>query len=358
MEREYDHEEDFWKGEKKEIRKERRIAQRTDRSKYKKSNREKLSPSRQTVSSDTSQLQGRVVSIRGEGIVVRSHETSYCCSLKGSLKKDRLRQKNLVVVGDLVDFLPLGNLQGQIVAIQKRTSLIERSDPAKRRRQLLAANIDTVFVTSSVVLPPLKPFLIDRYVIAAAKGNMEPIILINKMDLLSTSEEEKERFSAFMQAYQDLTIFPISCKTGEGVEEVKRAMRGKASLFSGQSGVGKSSLINELLHLHLPVGEIFYKGRHTTTKAELIPLEGGGFCIDTPGIRQFGIWDLTREDVCTRFTKIQELSALCKFPNCLHLQEPGCAVLEAVEKGDLPLLLYESYAKLIEEVERKKRGAP
>lgn len=349
MSKEYDYEEDFWKNERKELRKDRRIAQKTDRSKYKKTN-QAASKVPRPVAGDTKQ--GRVISISGEGILVHFSGKNYSCSLKGALKKDRSRKKNLLVVGDFVDFLPLNETEGQIVQVQERSSLLERIDISGRKRQLLAANIDTVFITGSVVLPPLKPFLIDRYVIAAKKGNMEPVVLINKIDLLSSSPEEAALFEEFLSAYKNLTIIPVSCKTGKGIDTVQSLMKKKTSVFSGQSGVGKSSLINKILGLNLPIGEIVYKGKHTTTKAHLIPIGATGFCIDTPGIRSFGLWDLSKQDVLARFAEIRELGLSCKFQNCLHVQEPGCAVKQALEEKTLSPLIYESYTKLLEECDQ------
>lgn len=344
--KEFDIEEDFHKKERKMFKKERKIAQDKDRSKYKLSDRNKTESSKVEKSS---LAKGRVISITGQGILVRHEQKDFFCSLKGSLKKEITRKRNLVVVGDFVYFNKLSSKEGQIIDVESRFSQLERTDISGRKRQLLAANIDAVFITGSVVLPPLKPSLIDRYIIAAKKGNMQPVILINKIDLLENDLEERLKFEEFLSAYDDLPIYPISCKTGEGTEALKAFMQKNTTVFSGQSGVGKSSLINFALDLDLPIGEIVYKGKHTTTKAHLIPIGKEGFCIDTPGIRRFGLWDLTKKDVIDRFEKITFFAKNCKYQNCLHINEPKCGVKQALHEGKLSQLLYESYTKLLDE---------
>ncbi len=348
MTKEWDYEEDFHKKHHKEGKKERKIFQAKDRSKYKKTDAEKHL--NKTVSKENL-LRGRVISVTGKGIEVWSKKTRFFCSIKGALKKEISRKKQIVATGDWVYMQPISSAEGQIIDVETRSSKLERIDISGRKKQLIAANVDTVFITGSVHLPPLKPPLIDRYVIAAKKGGMEPIVVINKIDLLENNSEEKQFFSEFLDAYSDLCILPVSCHTKQGIDELKRLMQTRTSVFSGQSGVGKSSLINTVLDLHLPVGSLEYKGRHTTTKASLIPIGDKGFCIDTPGIRRFGLWDLQKEDVFSRFSKIQQEAPFCKYANCKHIHEPGCAVKRKVEEGSIPYMLYDSYQKLLLEAE-------
>jgi len=356
MNRHIDYEEEYHGNDKKASRKERRIASNTDRSKFKKTDLKKA----QTTKANTSDSRGRVLSITGEGILVSCKDQTYICSIRGHLKKERTRNKNILAVGDFVYFQILNDEQGQILDVEDRKSILERVDVSGRKRQLLAANIDQVFITTSLVKPPLKPFLIDRYIIAARKGNMEPIIIVNKIDLLkgkgSRSKEvleQKRLYKSFLRAYKHMKIpiIAVSYETNENMGLLKKMMINKASVFSGQSGVGKSSLINLMLDLNLPVKKIIErtrKGAHTTTAAKLIPLKNGGFCIDTPGIKSFGLWDVKKEDIVSHFIEIQEQSKDCKFQNCKHIHEPGCAVLLAVKEGKIDPLLYESYAILIE----------
>jgi ribosome biogenesis GTPase / thiamine phosphate phosphatase len=360
-------EEEFFTSDRKISRNERKLAIKKDRSKYKKSDQDQLKKQSSLSPSDESDhlKQGRVLAILPEGVVVSSEGIEYMCSLKGSLKQKMNKIKNLVAVGDLVRIEEKGTTQGCIAKVEERHSILSRADNLSRNKeQLIAVNIDLVLIAASVVAPPLKPFLIDRYIIASQKGNMEPIILINKIDLfdhppVGTDPEallyEKALYEEFVEAYRALNfkVIPISVTSGEGIDELKNVMRGKTSVFSGQSGVGKSSLINFVTGSSLATGSVVQrtrKGSHTTTTTHLIPLKSGGFCIDTPGIKSFGIWDLQKDEVAAYFSEIFELSASCKYPDCAHLSEPGCAVKQAVEEDKISTLRFASYCALMASV--------
>lgn len=367
----YHWEEEFHSKDKKRHRKERKIAERKDRSKYKKSDQDQLKKRGDT----TQNLQdathfGQVLAIIPEGIVVSCQSQEFLCSLKGSLKQDKNRAKNLVAVGDFVHFEDKNNGQGTITAVQERRSVLSRADNlCRNKEQLIAVNIDQVLITCSILTPPLKPSLVDRYIIAADKGNMQPIIVVNKIDLFDNPPEqitsdmlakEKELFNEFMRAYRDLKIpiFAVSAETKEGIFLLKEAMRGKTSVFSGQSGVGKSSLINLALGTELATGSIVHrtrKGSHTTTTTHLIPLEEGGFCIDTPGIRSFGLWDLQASDIAAYYPEITALSSQCRFPDCSHLTEPNCAVRLSVEEKGISPLRFASYCALMSSLSEEHR---
>lgn len=352
MDDRYEIEHDFFGEERKKIKQERKRLSEKDRSKYKKTDKEKWLKSVKKIELTEDALLGRVLSISPQGATVDFNGKLYLCNLRGLLKKEAQQEKNLMTVGDFVHFIPRDQDEGSIIAVAPRKSILARADNLSRRKQqLIAANIDQVLITLSVGMPALKPFLADRYIIAAEKGGMQPIIVINKIDQLK-SDEERELVKAFIQAYGAISIPVIltSVITSEGIESLKEIMKDKASVFSGQSGVGKSSLINRMTGLDLKVGEPVEKtgkGSHTTTKTELIPLAFGGFCIDTPGIRSFGIWDLTREEIESYFHEIHEIGADCKFPDCFHIHETGCAVKKAVDEGGLSPLRYNSYLNLI-----------
>jgi ribosome biogenesis GTPase / thiamine phosphate phosphatase len=346
----YSIEEEFHQKDRKQFRKERRLAQVNDRSKFKKTDQKK--PKEAHYEADENTVRGRVLSIIGEGILVSTGTKELLCSLRGLLKKEKTEAKNLVVVGDFVQVIPSEENEGMITAVEDRVSFLAREDISGRKKQLIAANIDQVFITTSVVVPNLKPFLIDRYIIASQKGGMHPIIVINKIDLLKTDLKERLFYEEFIEVYKTLgvPILNVSTVTKEGIEELKALMKDKASVFSGQSGVGKSSLINETLGLDLPIGEVVHKtqkGSHTTTTAQLIPLAQGGFCIDTPGIKGFGIWDLKKEEVQDHFYEIKEIGKGCKYQDCLHMEEPECAVLKTLKEGSLARLRFDSYISLI-----------
>lgn len=353
----FEEEEAFHQGEIKEIHKDRKILSKKDRSKYKKTD---LDKQKQEVPKDPKLKKGRVLAIMADGILVDHEDKLYTCSLKGSLKKDTKRIKNLVAVGDFVLFLPQDAQTGSIAYVQERSSILSRAEQITRQKeQLIAVNIDQVLITASVVLPPLKPTLIDRYIIAALKGNLDPVIVINKIDLLENDPQEKALLQEVVEIYAalEIPVYPVSTVTGEGIPQLHQAMGGKSSVFSGQSGAGKSSLINAIIGSSLRTGEVIAKtrkGAHTTTSTHLLPIDGGGFCVDTPGIKSFGMWDLKVEDVQSYFFEIVSLRPFCKYPNCLHMHEPGCAVQEALERGEISHLRFDSYCALIMDLKDQK----
>lgn len=350
----FEDEEMFTRKERKEAKK---IASKRDRSKYKKTDSQKRTRLQKEeiekkLAKKEGLVRGRVLAIAPEGISVQYKAHIYRCVLRGALKKEITRTKNLVTVGDFVLF---EKDEGLIAHIEERFSVLSRQEHLRRRQeQLIAANIDQVIITVSVVQPPLKPALVDRYIIATYKGNMQPVIVVNKIDLLEKDLPEASLFHTFQNVYTTLGIpvIALSAQTGAGIEHLKALMKGKASVFSGQSGTGKSSLINALTGLALPVGDVVKKtrkGAHTTTTTHLIPLSFGGWCIDTPGIRSFGVWDLKKKDLDAYFPDIKTLSHACKYPDCTHSHEPGCALKEAVEKGEISSLRFDSYLKLLKE---------
>jgi ribosome biogenesis GTPase len=346
----------------RETRYDRKLASRTDRSKYKKTDqaqKEKAEESSSKPSFDH-MLRGRVLSITGLEATVDCDGENFQCVLRGIFKKDRSRLKNLLTVGDFVRFEETSKGEGCIVHIEERFSILSRADNISRRKQqTLAANIDQVLITASVVTPPLKPFLIDRYIIAARQGNMSPIVIVNKMDLLEDQNFDPvlrdvdrvlcEEVKAAYEAVGIPLIF-LSAEEEQGLNELKDLLKNKASVFAGQSGVGKSSLINAVTAYDLRVGDVVKKtrkGAHTTTRTNLLSLECGGWCIDTPGVSSFGVWDLKKEDVQDFYEEIRLCAKGCKFSDCAHFHEPGCAVLDAVEKGEISELRFESYQALI-----------
>lgn len=343
---------------------ERKLASSKDRSKYKKTDKKKYEQrieAKQNARLNKENLvQGRVLSIVPQGIIIDHEGRQIICSLKGALKKEKGQMKNLVAVGDFIFFEMTGEGEAIIHHVEPRRTVLSRADNLSRRKeQLIAANIDQVIVTVSVVHPVLKPYLVDRYLIAASKGGMGAVIVINKIDLLddgsfeaSLLEKEKSLYQDFYDAYTaaGLTVIPVSVVTGQGLETLKEAMKDKASVFSGQSGVGKSSLINAITGSDLKIGAIVgktKKGSHTTTTANLLPLSFGGWCIDTPGIKSFGVWNLEKEEVKEYFDDIFICGRQCKYPDCAHWKEAGCAVHDAVEDGKIPLIRYESYLFLM-----------
>lgn len=344
----------------KELRQERKQLRHKDRSKYKKTDQKKILP--KELSKEVSFLEGRVLSIISQKIEVQTADRKkYLCSVRGLLKKEKARDKNLVIVGDVVLFEPLQGTEGFIHAIAPRKSVLSRQDNLHRiQRHLIAANVDQVFITQSCVQPPIKPPIIDRYLIAAEKGGICPVLLFNKIDLVEKKSAEEDMLYTCSEMYTKLgiSVLLISAKTGEGIDSLREKMKEATSVFSGQSGTGKTSLINAISGMELETREIVcttWKGAHTTTTARLLELPFGGYCVDTPGIRSFGVWDLEAEDLKHYFSEFFAESCHCAFSDCSHLHEPGCKVLTMVEEGTLSLLRYESYTHLYETLKKVHR---
>jgi ribosome biogenesis GTPase len=343
----YDEEEAFHQKDRKEGKKWRRQIQATDRSQFKKSDQNKIKPLSPEVSDA---LKGKVLSITRESIQVAHGDLLYHCSLKGSLKQDHLLSKNLLTVGDFVLFVPSSSDQGTIHFIEPRYSVLSRTDISGHKEQLIAANIDQLVIVLSIKDPPIKPSLIDRYLIAAEKGKLKPLLILNKCDLID-DESRPWILETLIPTYRALG-YPVvltSTYTLEGIDELKQRLQHQTSVVSGQSGVGKSSLLNSAFGLCLKTEEITIKtqkGSHTTTTTTLLPLKEGGYCIDTPGIRSFSLWQLEEADLKLHFRDLFSLP--CRFKNCTHTQEPGCALKLALENQTTSKMRYESYLTLRE----------
>jgi len=261
------------------------------------------------------------------------------------------RQKSSLAVGDRVlldDASP-----PRLTEILPRRTVLSRPDPANpRRERLIAANIDVVANVVSMKSPPLRPRLIDRYLIAVQRGGAAPLIVVNKIDL--------DRDLTPLRVYEELGIpvIPCSTKSGEGLDALRAALSGKMSALVGHSGVGKSSILNALdARLQLATGELHRRGtgRHTTSSSTLHDLGGGTLIIDTPGIREFGLWDLTPRALRESFPEFDEAAELCRFNDCTHLHEPACEVKERVASGALSRARYDTYVRLAEDLACEKR---
>ena len=342
------------KKEKRESRKQRKRMSLQDRSQFKWTDRKKLAPQ----SGFEKAALGRVISVQPK-ISVAYEGTVLACVLPGRFKNQKSHLKTPIVVGDWVRFDPS---KGLVLAIEPRSNAFSRADNLSRKReQVIAANVDRVFIVTSLALPSFKPALVDRYLIAAKKGGVMPCLVVNKCDLLDTCvEEERAHFFEYQRVCSSVGIPLIvaSVKTGEGKEELFRMMQDSVSLFSGQSGAGKTSLINLVADLSLETGEMRLKtkkGSHTTTAASLIAMPFGGYCVDTPGIQSFGIWDLEREEICGHFSEIERCGRECRFSDCLHMDEPGCVISDCVQQGEISPLRLASYRCLMQEADELHR---
>ena len=356
----YLEEEEHFLKDSKKVKKQRKLKSSKDRSKYKKTDLQK--PKILSSSKNASKKhfdKAVVLSILGREILVSFNNKEYTATLRGILKKEKTKNKNILAVGDIVNITFKNEKEASIESVEKRYSILSRQDERTKKQSTIAVNIDQVLITSSVVKPHLKPFLIDRYIIACSKGNMSPVIIINKIDLLKPGTEEDEKYKKFLKTYEELgyLILSISSKTKVGLDSLLNVMKEKTSVFSGQSGCGKTTLINKVLNTKFKTGELAKKtskGAHVTTKSQLIEIKKGGFCVDTPGIKGFGIWDLEIEDLKNHFFEFDNFAENCRFEDCKHINEPSCKVKEAVEKNKISFLRFEAYRSLIKEILEKK----
>jgi len=298
-------------------------------------------------------LAGIVTEIVPGGCIVRSDSLELRCVLRGMLKSLETRERNVVAVGDHVLFVALEDGSGVIERVQPRDTILSRK--YKEREHVVAVNVEQLLVTVSVAAPPIRTGLIDRYLVAAENGGLRAIIVVNKLDLADA--EERESLRSMLNVYSEIGYAVVYCSasSGEGLDDLRAVLRDKTSIFSGQSGVGKSSLLNALQPgLELRVGEVSEltrKGIHTTTTIKLLPLDIGGFVVDTPGIREFALWDVSRQDLPHFFPEFAEFLGKCRLRGCTHTHEPGCEVKKALEEGRINIERYESYCRMIESLE-------
>lgn len=244
--------------------------------------------------------------------------------------------------------------QGLITRVEERRNALVRADALNRAPQTLAANLDRIWVVCAAEPPP-KRGLIDRYLVAAHAQGIEAGVVFNKLDLVH-GEEALEDVEDLMLPYEllELPTFMVSAEDGRGLEALREALSGERSVFVGHSGVGKTSLLNALIpELNEETGalsESTGKGQHTTTGSTLYPLEGGGELIDSPGIRAFGLWKMPSKELKDHFPEFLEFAADCRFHNCLHLEEPSCAIRDAVERDELSIDRYEAYLRIYDDL--------
>jgi ribosome biogenesis GTPase len=253
-----------------------------------------------------------------------------------------------LVVGDGVAVEMQGE-DGVIVAVHARRNSLLRKAPTKNRAQILAANVDQALLVFAAVEPEPKPGLIDRFLVACYLAGIEAVITINKID------QGLEKMEQWLPTYEELSyrVLRVSARTGWGLGVVKRLLVDRTTLFCGPSGAGKSSLLNAVYPgFRLKVGSLSEstgKGRHTTSMAELMPLPYGGFVVDTPGLKEFGVWEATTEELEAAFPEIAGRAGSCRFPNCTHQHEPECAIREAVESGKITDGRLKSFQRILEE---------
>ena len=296
------------------------------------------------------QRQGRIVNLSSGACRVESDGEEVDCILPSDLARD---QQAAVAVGDEVVFSTHGEHAHRLCRVLPRRTTLSRPDPRNHRRQrVIAANIDIAVHVASVVEPPLRPALIDRYLIAIERGGAAAAICVNKIDLLPTAEARREVMDR-LRGYAHLAgaILPCSAVTGEGLERLRGLLAGRTAVLVGHSGVGKSSLLNALdPDLGAGIGQVSValgKGRHTTTRSNLYRLAGDIRIVDTPGIRELGLWQLEAPELDTYFPEFAPLARQCRFSDCRHSHEPACAVRAAAETDEHLLARYQTYRRIL-----------
>lgn len=280
----------------------------------------------------------------------------YECRIKGRFRLKGIKSTNPIAVGDYVEFeLETKNNQetGVIYRIQDRKNyIVRKSVKLSKQTHIIASNIDQVFLLITINNPPTFTSFIDRFLITAEAYSIKTVLLFNKIDTYDEDTLLEVKYLAALYRKIGYECIGVSAKTGKNIDKVKALMKGKVSMFSGHSGVGKSTLINAIepgLNLKTKeISEQHQQGQHTTTFAEMFDLSFGAKIIDTPGIKGFGVVDMEKEEVGDYFPEFFELKQHCKFNNCLHLKEPQCAVKKALENGEIAYSRYRSYLQILE----------
>ena len=305
-------------------------------------------------------MKGLVIKNTGSWYTVKTDDGQLIESkIKGNFRLKGIRSTNPVAVGDHVEIITNQEGTAFISAIEDRRNYIIRKSPnLSKQSHILAANVDQALLVVTVNYPQTSTTFIDRFLASAEAYSVPVVLVFNKHDLLSEEELHYEKMMCTLYETVGYKCVEISAETGEGVEQLFPILKDKISLLSGNSGVGKSTVINRLIpHASQRTAEIsdaHNTGMHTTTFSEMIELPDGGYLIDTPGIKGFGTFDIEKEELTSYFKEIFHFSKDCRFSNCTHTHEPGCAVIKAVEDHFIAASRYQSYLSMLEDKDENK----
>jgi ribosome biogenesis GTPase len=299
-------------------------------------------------------MRGTIIKSTGSWYMVQDENGGLLqCRIKGKLKLKGMESTNPVAVGDTIQYeMEPGTENGVISNVEDRKNyIIRKSNNLSRQTQIIAANLDLAVMVATLVTPSTSMGFIDRFMVTAEAYHIPVLLLLNKSDLYQ--EDLKQYAGEVKAAYASIgyRVLEVSAKTGANMDLLVAELKGKTSLLAGHSGVGKSSILNYLEpgvnRKTAAISDYSSKGVHTTTFAEMFELKGGGRIIDTPGIKDFGVVDMKKEEVSHYFPEMRKLINDCRFNNCLHVNEPGCAVLKAVEEGSIHPSRYRSYVSIM-----------
>lgn len=301
-------------------------------------------------------IHGLVIKNTGSWYIVKTDDGAEInCKIKGNFRLKGIRTTNPIAVGDNVTILPNSDGTAFITSITERKNyIIRRSSNLSKEAHIIAANVDQALLIVTLAHPITSTTFVDRFLATAEAYRIPAVIIVNKIDLLE-NDEDKEYLDAWCYLYRSIgyKVIEISAETGIGFADLEELLHNKTTLLSGNSGVGKSTIINKILpNLNLRTAEISTThdtGMHTTTFSEMFPLPHGGYLIDTPGVKGFGTIDFERNEVAHFFPEIFEISQDCRFGNCTHTHEPGCAVLQAVNDAQISQSRYNSYLSILED---------
>ena len=305
-------------------------------------------------------MQGLVIKNTGSWYTVKTNNGDFInCKIKGNFRLKGIRSTNPIAVGDNVDIVLNQEGTAFITHIcERRNYIIRKSQNLSKQSHIIAANVDQALLIVTVNYPQTSTIFIDRFLATAEAYSVPVVLVFNKNDILTTEERHYQEMMVKLYSNIGYTCLIISATTGQGIEELTPLLQGKITLLSGNSGVGKSTLINRILpdaNLRTSaISDAHNTGMHTTTFSEMIEMPNNGYLIDTPGIKGFGTFDIEPEELTSYFRDIFHFSKNCRFNNCTHTHEPGCAVLEAVKEHYISESRYQSYLSMLTDKDENK----